>query len=96
MMVWLCTGNRGAADQVFGVESLGHSAALRSGAAGKSQPVVGRGSGAYGAMDRIEWATECQLDVSNSSTQIADLASSYLMKAAPMFLYMSMISKPPA
>jgi hypothetical protein len=57
---------------------------------------IAAGRGAYGATDRIKWTTQCQLDVSNSSTQIADLASSSLMKAAPMFLYTCMISKPPA
>jgi hypothetical protein len=37
---------------------------------------IAAGRGAYGATDRIKWTTQCQLDVSNSSTQIADLASS--------------------
>jgi hypothetical protein len=38
----------------------------------------------------------CQLGGSNPSTQIADLASSCLMTAAPMFLCIPTTSKPPA
>src|SRR5262245_46632161 len=51
-----------------------------------------------GAALTVRWnrIRACQVGESNSSTQIVDLASSCLMRAAPMFLCMSTTSRPPA